>query len=174
MAEESFTAWKTWLTSIFNEMFRLMHNQERDNFDNFRYPEEHRSSFFYDVHARYLSFLVENADALWARHLLEDQVSRDLFDKLILFRLLGHMHVRLPVKNREVLHGRTLPSEWRSMIRRMQECSDLFPFSRCPTTGRKSDQGWGNECRCHVPERSVLFRPRRRSPCLRARPAGPS
>jgi len=39
MAEESFTAWKTWLASIFNEMFRLMHNQERDNFDNFRYPE---------------------------------------------------------------------------------------------------------------------------------------
>ena len=67
MAEERFATSKAWLASIFQEMFRLMHNQEHDNFDNFRYPEEHRSSFFYDVHARYLSFLVENADALSCR-----------------------------------------------------------------------------------------------------------
>jgi len=114
MAKESFTDSKTWLASMFHEMFHLMHIQEHDNFDNFRYPEEHRNSFFYDIHAQYLSFLVENTDQFHvARGLFEDQESRNLFDKLILFRLLGHFHVRLPVSKRELLQRREVPSEWR-------------------------------------------------------------
>ncbi len=47
-----------------------------------------------------MSFLVDNADAFHAaRNSLEDPASRDLFDRLILFRLLGHLHVRLPFNN---------------------------------------------------------------------------
>ena len=114
MAELTLSTSKAWLAWIFQEMFRLMHSQEQDNFDDFRYPEEHRSSFFYDVHARYLSFLVENADAFHvARELFEDEESRDLFDKLILFRLLGHFHIRLPVHNRELLQRREVPGQWK-------------------------------------------------------------
>jgi FkbM family methyltransferase len=86
-----------------------MHNQEQDNFDNHRYPEEHRNAFFFENHAHYLSFLVENGDSFHAaRTLLEDEASRDLFDQLILYRLLGHAHVRLPAKGRR----RAVPSEW--------------------------------------------------------------
>ena len=74
MAEESFTTSKTWLAWIFQEMFRPVHTHEQDNFDAFRYPETHRNAFFSDVHAHYLSFLVDNADAFHAaRSLLEDQ-----------------------------------------------------------------------------------------------------
>jgi len=62
MVEETHGSSKTWLASIFQEMFRSMHNQEQDNFDDFRYPEAHRSAFFYDLHAQYMSFLVDNAD----------------------------------------------------------------------------------------------------------------
>jgi FkbM family methyltransferase len=116
MAEAIAGASRAWLAAIFQEMFRSMHNQEQDNFDDFRFPEQLRTAFFYDVHARYLSFVVENADAFHAaRGLLEDLASRDLFDKLVLFRLLGHLHVRLPVSNRESLHrGKdTVPSEWK-------------------------------------------------------------
>jgi FkbM family methyltransferase len=116
MAEETSATSKTWLASIFREMFHLMHNLEQDNFDEFRFPEQHRTSFFYEAHAKYLSFLVENADEFHAaRALFEDTASRDLFDKLILFRLLGHLHVRLPVGNRETLHrGKDqVPSEWK-------------------------------------------------------------
>src|SRR5271165_2890790 len=105
MADETSSSSKTWLASIFQEMFRLMHNQEQDNFDDFRFPEQLRNAFFYDAHARYLSFLVQNANAFHAaRELFEDLASRDLFDNLVLFRLLGHLHVRLPVTNRETLH----------------------------------------------------------------------
>jgi hypothetical protein len=103
MVEETHSSSKTWLASIFQEMFRSMHNQEQDNFDDFRYPEEHRSAFFYDLHARYMSFLVDHADKFHAaRGLLEDHASRNLFDKLVLFRLLGHLHVRLAFNNPEM------------------------------------------------------------------------
>lgn len=107
--EETVPSSKTWLAWIYKEMFRAMHNQEQDNFDNARYPEAQRTAFFADMHAWYLGFLTENADAFYAaRDLLEDDASRDLFDRLILYRLLGHLHVRLPIG-----HRREIPSEWK-------------------------------------------------------------
>jgi len=112
-AQESSTS-RTWLAWIFQEMFRLLHVHEQDNFDDFRYPERHRNAFFPDSHAQYLGLLVDNADSFHAaRSLLEDQMSRDLFDRLILFRLLGHLHVKLPVGNRESLRQRTVPGKWK-------------------------------------------------------------
>jgi FkbM family methyltransferase len=109
MAEENRSPASIWLASIFQDMFRLMHHQEVDNFDSQRYPEAHRNSFFCDMHAWYLAFLVENAGAFHAaRGLLEDEASRSLFDKLILYRLLGHLHVRLPAAPR-----RNVPDEWK-------------------------------------------------------------
>ena len=114
MSEETFSSSRLWLASIFLDMFRSMHEHERDNFDEFRYPAAHRSAFFYELRASYLSFVVEHADAFHsARGLLADHASRNLFDKLVLFRLLGHLHVRLPVGNRELLHRRTVPREWK-------------------------------------------------------------
>ena len=114
MTAQASSASKSWLTWIFQEMFRLVHTHEQDNFDQFRFPEAHRNAFFSDVHARYLSFLVDNSDAFHAaRSLLEDETSRDLFDRLVLFRLLGHLHVRLPVSNRELLLQPTVPGEWK-------------------------------------------------------------
>ena len=109
MGEETLSS-KAWLATIFREMFRLMHNLEKDNFDDHRYPPDHRDAFFYENHAFYLAFLVENADAFHAaRGLLADEASRDLFDRLILYRLLGHLHVRLPAKARR----RPVPAEWK-------------------------------------------------------------
>jgi FkbM family methyltransferase len=111
---------KTWLASIFEEMFRLMHNQEQDNFDDHRFSPEHRNAFFYENHAFYLAFLVENADAFYAaRGLFADQASRGLFDRLILYRLLGHLHVRLPTK----AVRRALPPEWK-----VDETGDMGMF----------------------------------------------
>ena len=109
MAEETVASSKTWLAWVFREMFRAMHNQEQDNFDDVRYPEAQRNAFFPDMHASYLSFLTENVDAFFAaRSLLEDDASHDLFDRLILYRLLGHLHIRLPVKHRS-----EVPAEWK-------------------------------------------------------------
>ena len=120
MAEGRPASSKAWLGSIFREMFRLMHNQEQDNFDDHRYPEEYRNTFFFENHAHYLSFLVENGDAFHAaRTLLADETSRDLFDQLILYRLLGHVHVRLPAKGRRP----AVPSDWK-----VDETGDIGMF----------------------------------------------
>jgi FkbM family methyltransferase len=124
MAEEKLNSSQSWVASIFQDMFRLMHVHEQDNFDAFRYPEAHRNAFFCDIHARYLSFLVDNADTFWAaRGLFEDDASRALFDKLILFRLLGHLHVRLPFNNPEMMLRRKVPNEWK-----IDETGDLGFF----------------------------------------------
>lgn len=124
MVEEALSSSKVWLASIFRDMFRSMHNYEQDNFDDFRYPEANRSAFFSDIHASYLTLLVENAEAFHAaRGLLEDLASRNLFDKLILFRLLGHLHVRLPVDNPETMRRRDVPSEWK-----IDETGDIGMF----------------------------------------------
>ena len=95
------------------------------------------------MHARYLTFLAENAGAFHAtRGLLEDLTSRDLFDKLVLFRLLGHLHVRLPVRNRESLHrGKNLvPSEWK-----IDDTGEVGPFGPlsifCRAVQRLGDLG---------------------------------
>lgn len=114
MPDDTLSSPKAWLASLFKEMFRRMHNLEQDNFADTRFPESQRNSFAYEMHAFNLSFLVENADAFHAaRGLLEDQASRDLFDKLMLFRLLGHLHVRLPFNNPEMRQRRKVPAEWK-------------------------------------------------------------
>lgn len=124
MVEEAYSSSRLWIASIFREMFLSMHNHESDNFDAFRFPEAHRNIFPYDHHARYLSFLVEHSDEFFAsRGLLEDHASRALFDRLILYRLLGHLHVRLPFNNPEMANRRKVPQEWK-----IDETGDIGMF----------------------------------------------
>ena len=55
------------------------------------------NAFFYERHAEYFLFVLNNAEPFFhARQLLADERSRELFDRLVLFRMLGHLHVRLP------------------------------------------------------------------------------
>ncbi len=76
MNEETVHTSKSWLAAVMLEMFRSIHNQEPDNFDESRYSEAHRHAFFYDAHARFLAYLTENVSAFHtSRGLLEDQTS---------------------------------------------------------------------------------------------------
>jgi FkbM family methyltransferase len=96
-----------WLGQLIGRMFELMHNVEEENFDAARYYNEPANAFFHDRHAAYFNFLLRNVERFYhARELLEDEASRSLYDQLILFRILGHLHVRLPfntAQNREHL-----------------------------------------------------------------------
>lgn len=86
--------WRQWL---FSEFYKLIHHREEDNFDVVRFRGIDPQTFFYEEHATYLAFLVDNIQEFFrARCLLVDDESKDLFDRLILYRLLGHLHVRLP------------------------------------------------------------------------------
>ncbi len=89
-----------WERGLLARMFGLMHEFEQDNFDADRYRGVAPNAFFYEQHAAYFSFLLNNVEQFYqARMLLSDEASRDLYDQLILFRVLGHMHVRLPFNN---------------------------------------------------------------------------
>jgi FkbM family methyltransferase len=86
-----------WLDDLVRQMFQLMHSVEQDNFDADRYRNVPTNAFFADSHAHYFSFLLKNIEHFFhSRQLLADETSRRLYDQLILFRVLSHLHVRLP------------------------------------------------------------------------------
>ena len=93
---------RRWLDSIIARVFSMMHAFEADNFDANRYRDQQPNMFFADSHAAYFSFVLENLERFHrARELLEDASSRELYDQLILFRTLSHLHVRLPFNTSE-------------------------------------------------------------------------
>jgi FkbM family methyltransferase len=90
-----------------------MHAWEEGNFDAYRYQGMAPDTFFLTQHAQYLSNFVDHWESFFrARQLLADETSRTLFDRLILFRLLGHLHVRLPMSNPETLARIAVPDDW--------------------------------------------------------------
>lgn len=105
---------RRWMDALFVRMFQLLHVFETDNFDESRYRGESAQTFYYDRHAAYFSFFVRNADYFFrARKLLFDDASRELLDQLILFRFLGHLHVRLPFNTSDNRARRAIIDSWK-------------------------------------------------------------
>jgi len=103
-----------WLDWLLDRTFQLMHNVEQDNFDADRYRSEPPNAFFFDRHAAYFKLLLKHAEHFYAtRQLLADETSRTLFDQLILFRILGHLHVRLPFNVPENRGQNAIVEAWR-------------------------------------------------------------
>jgi len=123
-ATTAFEACDRWLNDIVFRMFELMHRTEEDNFAADRYRELSPNAFYYQRHASYFVFFLRNVQGFFhTRQLLEDEASRELFDRLILYRVLGHTHVRLPFNtpaNRA--HPATAQSWW------VEDTSDTGPF----------------------------------------------
>jgi FkbM family methyltransferase len=113
-----------WLRGVVLGMFERIHRSEPDNFDADRFRGQAPNAFFHERHADYFLFLLRNAENFFhARQMLEDERSRTLFDDLVLFRVLGHMHVRLPFNtpdNRAL--ATTAQSWWR------ENTDDTGPF----------------------------------------------
>jgi hypothetical protein len=110
MSDES-----AWRLETFRQMMIAMHKIEADNFDALRYQGVPATTFFVDMHAGYLNYFVEHsADFFRARQLLADAASRELFDLLIRYRLLGHLHVRLPLSDPVKKEARIpVPDDWK-------------------------------------------------------------
>lgn len=103
-----------WLDEIIRRMFQLMHQLEQDNFDDERFRNEPPNAFFAERHAAYFGFLLRNVGHFFqARQLLADEASRELYDQLILFRIMGHLHVRLPYSATELQQHRAKADTWR-------------------------------------------------------------
>ena len=104
---------EAWLRGLIVQMFQLIHTVEQDNFEAERYRGVDSNAFFFEEHAAYFAFLLKNTAQFYqARMLLTDVASRALYDQLILFRLLGHLHVRLPFNNQHNRAQIAVAMEW--------------------------------------------------------------
>jgi hypothetical protein len=109
-----------WFSDIVKRMFDLMHRVEHDNFDADRYVGIPSNAFFVDMHVSYFLFFESHrAELFRARSMFADEQSRILFDQLVLFRLLGHNHVRLRFNTESTRNYRATVDQWR-----MEQTSD--------------------------------------------------
>lgn len=85
--------------SMLHDFFVLAHQGVRDNYDyaRFSYDGTDRSGSINAAgHANYLNFFFNHAADLFAAcELLDDPQSRELFRSLVLYRMLGHLHVQI-------------------------------------------------------------------------------
>lgn len=88
------------LDFVLTTMYCRMHDRLSDNFDD-SYPPlgvQKELQFNVDVHKNYMRFFIDNYERLFhAWTCLDDEYSKQLFVGLILFRLLGHLHARIPI-----------------------------------------------------------------------------
>lgn len=93
------TSAKAFYDGLMAEFYARIHPLIDDNYDprRFSYDGVDRSrEFSRPRHVEYMSFVANNRDGLYAVWLLlGDEVSRTLFVRLLLYRLLGHLHVRI-------------------------------------------------------------------------------
>jgi FkbM family methyltransferase len=133
-----------WLDELLLRMFQLMHNFEPDNFDAERYRNQPANAFFPDHHAAYFAFLLKNVEHFFrSRGLLEDETSKALYDQLILFRVLGHLHVRLPFNTPENRVHIATAGSWR--VEDTEDAGAFGPLSIFLVPGREHDirvKGW--------------------------------
>jgi FkbM family methyltransferase len=87
------------LKDVTRQLLMCLRQRQLDNYDSARFSFDgvDRSSVFnLEYHQENLCFFIANHDrfqVIWS--LFEDQASRDLFIELILWRLAGHLHVKL-------------------------------------------------------------------------------
>jgi FkbM family methyltransferase len=126
-----------WLRMLIVRMFQLMHHFEPDNFDGGRYQGIAPNTFFFERHADYFGFLLKNARNFFqARCLLSDEQSKALYDRLVLFRILGHMHVRLPFNTPGVLDFDSVTSQWK-----IEDSNDVGMFGPLAVFAIPTDSG---------------------------------
>jgi len=127
-----------WLEWLVGEMFRAMHNLEQDNFDAGRYRGILPGTFFPEHHARYFLFVLRHGEDFFrARTLLSDEDSQHLFDRLVLFRILGHLHIRLPYNNEQTKQYESIADGWR--VRDTNDHGLLGPLAVFAVPGEKRD-----------------------------------
>jgi FkbM family methyltransferase len=137
-------AYQQWLDGLVGRMFQLMHKVEQDNFDADRYRSTPENAFFAERHAGYFAFLLKNIEHFFrARQLLADETSRTLYDQLILFRVLSHIHVRLPFNTPENRMHVATAASWR--IEDTEDAAAFGTLSIFLVPGREHDirvKGW--------------------------------
>ncbi len=91
------------LDHIITQLYILMHKTQSDNYDYDRFSFDgidRSGQFELPRHKSFFYFFLEHYEDFYRAYLLfEDEMSQKLYLDLILFRLLGHLHVKLPANN---------------------------------------------------------------------------
>jgi FkbM family methyltransferase len=81
---------------FFTEFFQSIHSKQADNWDERRFGPEN-PGFSVDTAAFNMRFALANFDHYaWVHDQLSDAPSRDYLIRFILYKILGHTHVRFP------------------------------------------------------------------------------
>lgn len=98
MDSNRITSRNDFLHAILVSFYSMNREQVHDNYDSYRFSSDgiDRSAFDIDWHAKNLALFMQHVDDFYHAYcLLNDRASQELFVKLILYRLLGHIHVRI-------------------------------------------------------------------------------
>ncbi len=83
-------------SQFFGEFFQSIHSNQVDNWDHRRFGPEN-PNFSVDIAAFNMRFALANFDHFgWVYDQLSDAASRDYIIRFVLYKILGHTHVRLP------------------------------------------------------------------------------
>lgn len=117
-----------WYQTMLVMMFRALHQKEEYNYDFERFGYGNETTFDAQAHAHFFTIFSSNFAGYYeSRTLLVDTVSKNLFDLLILFRLVGHTHLRLPLSNPEYWKARNSVKNFR--IGQAEESGMFGPLS---------------------------------------------
>lgn len=126
---------KLFLHSVLQDFYSALHTVQQHNYDSrrFSYDGVDRSNIFQnEQHAAYMELFTEQYEAFFQSWLLlRDEESRRLFMRLILFRLLGHLHIRISdgASSTSELALYTQASHWKTRNSELPVTSILGPLS---------------------------------------------
>lgn len=89
-------------SKFFTDFFISIYRIEKENWDTIRFPngDPRKNQFMLDHAVQRMNFIARNMDAFESSYeLLEDEVSRALFVKLLEYNVLDHHHVHLPLSS---------------------------------------------------------------------------
>lgn len=93
------------INAIMKQFYVLVHKLEPDNYDaeRFSFDGVDRSKIFdIEKHKNFLFHFISCCPNYFRVYqLLDDAYSKELYKALILFKLLGHLHIKLPTNNRQ-------------------------------------------------------------------------
>jgi FkbM family methyltransferase len=117
---------ETFVDELLFDYYQRIHQYETNNWDIYRFGIDgidRSKDFNIPKHINYFKFFIGNADRIFASYLLlSDNESKKWLKYIILFRLLSHLHVRLPTNT---------PAFWNSCeyVKKMSIGPSEFDFS---------------------------------------------
>lgn len=87
---------QVFLKVILTEFYNSIHRLEEDNFDHYAFDKALQRSFDSERHLNFADYFFERYAQFYATYMLfKNQASRDIFFRLICYRLLGHNHINV-------------------------------------------------------------------------------